>query len=305
MSSGSFETAEEAKIFELVTRHFLACCSPDATGTNSHIQVKVGPTEKFHIDGLVVLARNWLDVYPYARWGGGGDGDPLPNLSVGQRLMIDKFEIFQGQTEPPSALSEEELIDLMDKNGIGTDATMHEHIKTVQERGYCSKDSSRKFIPSQLGIALVKGVGAYASRIGGFHLAKPTLRANMERDMGHIAEGRLNRSQFIANYVQLMREIFQMISDNPRLLDGEINRMGSDPGGNDDGAGTANGTGFGAPRTHTVRQGLAGYGGGGGTTRRTTSRTARNTNPDRRNYRRNTSRARPASNARNNNRGVN
>jgi len=139
--------------------------------------------------------------------------------------------MLQGQTEPPSALSEEELIDLMDKNGIGTDATMHEHIRTIQDRGYCSQDSARKFIPSALGIALVKGVGAYSGRLGGFHLAKPTLRALMERDMAQIAEGQLNRSQFISNYVLRMREIFQMITDDPRLLDGEINQMGSQPGG--------------------------------------------------------------------------
>ena len=27
----------------------------------------------------------------------------------------------------------------MDRNGIGTDATIHEHIKTIQERGYAVK----------------------------------------------------------------------------------------------------------------------------------------------------------------------
>ncbi len=37
----------------------------------------------------------------------------------------------EGKTCPPKYLTEAELIDLMEKNGIGTDATMHEHIKTV------------------------------------------------------------------------------------------------------------------------------------------------------------------------------
>lgn len=36
-------------------------------------------------------------------------------------------------------MSESELITLMDKNGIGTDATIHEHIKTIQEREYAIK----------------------------------------------------------------------------------------------------------------------------------------------------------------------
>jgi DNA topoisomerase-3 len=36
-------------------------------------------------------------------------------------------------------LTEADLITKMDQNGIGTDATIHEHIKTVQERGYAAK----------------------------------------------------------------------------------------------------------------------------------------------------------------------
>ena len=37
----------------------------------------------------------------------------------------------EGKTKPPNLLSESELISLMDKNGIGTDATIAEHIKTI------------------------------------------------------------------------------------------------------------------------------------------------------------------------------
>ena len=181
----------------------------------------------------------------------------------------------------------------MDRHGIGTDATMHEHIKTIQERGYCVQDSGRKFIPSELGIALVKAVGAYSGRLGGFHLAKPTLRANMERDMGLIAEGRLNRSQFIANYVQLMREIFQMISDHPQMLDAEIRRM------------NVQGPARAVQQAYQVRDGLPGYGGGQPAPAPTARRTTRNTN-NRMNGggRRNAARRRPTRNNRNN-RGVN
>jgi DNA topoisomerase-3 len=37
----------------------------------------------------------------------------------------------QGETSAPKHLTEADLISLMDKNGIGTDATIHEHIKHV------------------------------------------------------------------------------------------------------------------------------------------------------------------------------
>ena len=55
----------------------------------------------------------------------------------------------------------------------GTDATIAQHIKTIQDREYAVKEGS-SFTPTELGLALVEG---YESM--GFHLAKPYLRAKV------------------------------------------------------------------------------------------------------------------------------
>ena len=47
------------------------------------------------------------------------------------------------------------MISLMDKHGIGTDATIHEHIKNIQLRGYAKK-SGVHIVPTELGIALAE-----------------------------------------------------------------------------------------------------------------------------------------------------
>jgi DNA topoisomerase IA len=52
---------------------------------------------------------------------------------------------------------EVELISLMDRNGIGTDATIAQHISTIQDRAYATKNAQQKFVPTKLGIALVEG----------------------------------------------------------------------------------------------------------------------------------------------------
>lgn len=224
LERSEFESDDEWRVFEFVTRHFLACCAPDAIGSNTHVEIRAG--ELFHTDGLIVLERNWLEVYPYTRWGGGGG--EVPNCAVGDLLEVRGVDIVHGQTEPPNLLSEEELIDLMDRHGIGTDATMHEHIKTVQDRGYCGKDASAKFHPSPLGIALVVGFSAYANL--GIHLAKPSLRAEMESDMGRIANGTLSRNEFIQKYVALMRGVFLAVSDNPYFMDLHVRGVTGDGG---------------------------------------------------------------------------
>ena len=56
---------------------------------------------------------------------------------------------------------EVELISMMDKNRIGTDATIAQHISTIQDRKYATKDGQQKFHPTKLGIALVEGYNRY------------------------------------------------------------------------------------------------------------------------------------------------
>ena len=61
----------------------------------------------------------------------------------------------ESKTQPPAYLTEAELISKMDKNGIGTDATIHEHIKTIQDRSYVVKQGSI-FKPTVRGCKLVE-----------------------------------------------------------------------------------------------------------------------------------------------------
>lgn len=49
--------------------------------------------------------------------------------------------VFQGMTQPPPRLSERNLIAAMERHGIGTDATVADHIKKQLDRGYATKDA--------------------------------------------------------------------------------------------------------------------------------------------------------------------
>ena len=77
-------------------------------------------------------------------------------------LLLDTNEISfyscsAGHTTAPVAISESDLIGEMDRNGIGTDATIAGHIKTIQQREYALKNASGQFVPTKLGLALVEG----------------------------------------------------------------------------------------------------------------------------------------------------
>lgn len=80
---------------------------------------------------------NWLEVFTYEKW----TDSYLPPMNLNETFTINKSNLVltDGETKPPPLLTESDLISKMDSNGIGTDATIHEHIKTVQERHYAVK----------------------------------------------------------------------------------------------------------------------------------------------------------------------
>ena len=71
-------------------------------------------------------------------------------LSMSAQLCLS---LLQGATQPPPRLSERDLISLMERHGIGTDATVAEHIQKQLDRGYATKDHNLTFWPTPLGVS--------------------------------------------------------------------------------------------------------------------------------------------------------
>ncbi|KAJ4839793.1 DNA topoisomerase 3-alpha, partial [Turnera subulata] len=97
--------------------------------------------------------KNYLEVYRFESWG----GSMIPQFTHGQEFIPTTLTLDSGVTRPPPLLSEADLLSCMDKAGIGTDATMHDHIKKLLDRSYATKDANMRFSPTNLGEALVMG----------------------------------------------------------------------------------------------------------------------------------------------------
>ncbi|GLA11931.1 DNA topoisomerase [Aspergillus niger] len=205
-------TADEKKVYEFVVRRFLACCSEDAKGQSTEIEIQYGD-EFFHAKGLLVLERNYLDAYVYDKW---ESSQQLPNYQMGEMFEPTEAKIFDGKTSPPNYLTEPELIGLMDANGIGTDATMAEHIAKIKERQYVAvhsrgsgRNAVKELIPTRLGIALVEGYdNVFAGIPDSPSLSKPFLRKEMELRMREICAGRRTRQQVVQESLDMYREVF-------------------------------------------------------------------------------------------------
>lgn len=123
---------DEGRLYEYVVRRFLACCSEDAVGMATDVDLQYAD-ENFSAHGVIVLERNYLDVFIYDKW---ENTTELPKFTKGETFQPTEAMMTEGKTSPPNYLTEADLIALMDANGIGTDATMAEHIQKIQDREY-------------------------------------------------------------------------------------------------------------------------------------------------------------------------
>ncbi|CCF59593.1 hypothetical protein KAFR_0H01830 [Kazachstania africana CBS 2517] len=204
----------ERRVYEYVARHFLACCSEDAKGQTSTLTLDWAE-EKFTASGLVVLERNFLDVYPWAKW---ETTKQLPRLEINQECEISKAEMRSGSTSPPKPMTESELIMLMDANGIGTDATIAEHIEKIKARNYIRSEKSGKetnLHPTVLGIALVHGFEAIGLEDS---FAKPFQRREMEEDLKKICQGELTKREVLADIIEKYRGYWTKTNQSKNTL---------------------------------------------------------------------------------------
>ncbi|KAI6113286.1 DNA topoisomerase [Pisolithus croceorrhizus] len=161
-------------------------CSKDAEGSETTVEVEYGG-EEFYATGLIVLQRNYLDVYPYDKW----NGKEIPDFR--------ERGINEGKTTPPSLLTEADL---------GRMTTIAQHIQTIIDREYVIErmdGTTKHLLPSTLGIGLVEGYNEI-----GFDrsLSKPQLRRETERRMVQVCEGIKSKDQILMETIEQYREIY-------------------------------------------------------------------------------------------------
>ncbi|XP_021921836.1 DNA topoisomerase 3-alpha [Zootermopsis nevadensis] len=200
---------DEKRVYEFVVRHFLACCSKDAEGLETVVDIDIAG-EKFVANGLMIIARNYLDVYPYEKW----SAKEIHVYQSGQTFEPTSIQMTDGETSPPHLLTEADLIALMEKHGIGTDATHAEHIETIKSRMYVGLQNGSHFVPGQLGMGLVEGYDSM-----GFPMSKPNLRAEFEADLKRICDGIKDPNVVLAEHLTKYKEVFRIALQQAEKID--------------------------------------------------------------------------------------
>lgn len=110
--------------------------------------------ETFSCTGKIVLELGYTAVM---HWQAMSKEENMPEFVEGETVALHDVKLVECQTSPPGYLTESELITLMEKHGIGTDASIPVHIHNICLRNYVTVESGRRLVPTALGILLVHG----------------------------------------------------------------------------------------------------------------------------------------------------
>lgn len=198
------------KVYDYITRHFIGTISKDCKYLSTTATLSIGD-EIFTVSGKTLLDPGYTTIMP---WQALGKNEIVPDFNVNETLPISDAKIGEYQTSPPDYLTESELITLMEKHGIGTDASIPVHIHNIGQRNYVTVTPGRKLKPTTLGIVLVHGYQKIDAE-----LVLPTMRSAVEEQLNLIAAGRANYKAVLKHALDIFKLKFQYFVKNIEGMD--------------------------------------------------------------------------------------
>ena len=205
----------EAKLYDLVTKRFLAVFYPAAEFLITTRITRV-EGEPFKSEGKVMTNAGWLAVY-----GKEAQTDETPTLAPVQpkeTVQTTNVEVVAAQTKPPARFTEatllsamegagklvedEELREAMREKGLGTPATRASIIEGLIYEKYVLRQG-RELQPTAKAfslIALLRGLGIP-------ELSSPELTGDWEFKLRRMARGQMKRPDFMKEIADMTREI--------------------------------------------------------------------------------------------------
>ncbi|MEM2933430.1 MAG: DNA topoisomerase I [Methanocellales archaeon] len=193
-------SAEHWKIYELITRRFLATFAEPAEWDIIKLTIDINQ-ERFLASGRKIIELGWRWFYPYHL----PQEILLPALNTGDRVWVEKIELLEKQTEAPPRYTQGRLIKLMEELNLGTKSTRHEIIAKLYARGYIHGNPVK---PTKTAFAVVSVLENYAQPI-----AKPDMTNKLEKDMDKIAEGEVEEDKVVSESRSILQSVFKDLGE--------------------------------------------------------------------------------------------
>lgn len=212
--SGKKLTDDEAKIYDMIARRFVAAFYPEAVFDVTTRISAVG-SNIFKTEGKVLRSAGWLDVYNKET----SDKEILPQLAdEKERAKMLEARLKEESTKPPARyteatllsamegagklLDDEELADAMKDKGLGTPATRAQIIENLIAHKLVERER-RDLIPTARAESLIRFLDALAIDA----LTSPSMTGEWEQKLRLIERKQLSRKTFMDGICAMTTQI--------------------------------------------------------------------------------------------------
>ena len=198
------------QLYDYIARHYLATVAANCKYEQTSVNIECGG-EKFSLTGKKVTDPGFTSLMT---WQAVPDEESIPDIREGTKLKVKEVKLSDRQTSPPGYLTEADLITLMEKHGVGTDASIPVHINNICTRNYVTIESGRRLVPTNLGIVLVHGYLKIDP-----DLVKPTMRSAVEKQLDLIAQGKADFHSVLSHTLEVFKLKFLYFVTNITGMD--------------------------------------------------------------------------------------
>jgi DNA topoisomerase-1 len=164
----------KGKIWDYLARRYLAnVVSKDALFKRWNLRVDLNGVI-LQAGGRYLTQEGFYRVFPYFK---PRSLQQIPEVHLGMRLVIEDVYLEERETKPPPHLSESNLLSMMERHSIGTDATRQIYPSLIVRRGYAYR-RGKSLELSSVGYNLINTLKKADDR-----LVTPETRAYVEKGM--------------------------------------------------------------------------------------------------------------------------
>ena len=189
------------------------------------LPASVGKLAEFTASGTIVTFRGFMAAYEEGHDESRNEEDSnereskLPNLEKGQKLKAIEITAKDHQTTPPPRYTEASLVKALEEDGIGRPSTYASIMSTIVAKGYVTK-RGQALVPEWIAFTVTRFLEENFGKLVDY-----AFTAQMEEDLDRIANGELDRSEWLKNFyfggenVEGLRPTVENLGDSdPRAI---------------------------------------------------------------------------------------
>ncbi len=215
-------SSDEAKIYQMVVKRFVACFFPAYTYLSVKTEAECGG-ERFVATGREVKETGWRRVQNLAEEEEENEQN-LPKIEKGAQFTCRAYQLKAQKTTPPERYTEASLLSAMENpakfienrdmrafigGGLGTPATRADIIEKLYSTFYMEKPDGKHIVPTAKGMQLIDIVPA--------DLKEPLLTAEWEQKLEDIRNGKIQKKAFVGDIQKYATSLVGSVKNSQAL----------------------------------------------------------------------------------------